>query len=285
MSLQYRPMPEQSREEMLRSRFGELFAQFGTDEKAYAKYYDENYDYFYVNPGARSARLALDEDAKALGIPNFDHRILARCIADWERGENVDRARRVLDRYTLLDFGSPGEWRAWYEQNKSRLFFTESGGFVFMVNTRDPKVEGNDYARKERSRAVREVDVSATDELNPVAIATAVVSRRDGGRDLVVKLKIHPGYHLYSHVAEKHAFTPTRLTIDLPAGFSRVGELSQPGFKLVGNGSTGIYTEEAVFTQQITGSGAGEALVKIEYQCCDAKICFPPVEQELRVKL
>lgn len=285
IALQYRPAREQTREEMLRSRYRELFERCGTDANAYRRYYDENEPYFYSKPGSRSGGLQVDEDAKAMGIANSDPKILAKCIADWERGENVERARRVLDRYTLLDYQTPSEWRAWYEQNKSRLFFTQAGGFVFMVNTRDAKIDGNDYARKERSRALKEVKVTDTDDLNPVSVAAAVVPKNDGSKELLVKFKIHPGYHLYSHVTEKDAFTPTKVSVVLPPGIKQVGNWQRPAFKPTGDGGTGIFTDEAVFTRPISGTGTGEAVVTLEYQCCDARICFPPVQQEVRVKI
>jgi hypothetical protein len=284
IAIGYKPAPEQTREQWMRSRFRDLYARFGNDEKAYHRYYDENYDYFYPGDGRASGGLKVDEDAKALGIANTDHRILAKCISDWERGENVERARRVLERYTMLDFASAREWRSWYDQNKSRLFFTQSGGWVFMVNTRDPKVEGNDYAREQSTTVYRGVQTATTDDLNPVSIASGVVDVGNGKKELVTKFKIHPGYHIYAMVAPNDAFTQTKVSVELPAGFSKVGDLQMPGFSPKGE-NTGIFTDEIAFKQEISGNGQGEAIVKIEYQCCDARICFPPVEREIRVRL
>jgi len=281
VGLQYRPAREQTREEFMRSRFRELYPRFGTDEAAYARYYDENLGYFRRDEN--SFGLVLDEDAKSLGIANSDHRLLAKCVELWEKDQDVDRARRVLERYTLLDYSTAREWRAWYENNKSRLFFTQSGGFVFMVNSRDPAVEGNDYSHRE-ARAYRAVTTPATDDLNPVAIKAGLVDRGNGRKEVVLKVSIHPGYHIYAHVASGEAFIPTKVAVALPSGYAAAGELRLPASRPM-TPSTTIYTDELVFAQEISGQGTGEAVVKLTYQCCDARICFPPVEQEFRVRL
>lgn len=283
ISLQYRPSREPTREEFMQSRFKELYAQFGTDEFAYARYYDENRGYF--RPDRTGFGLVLDEDVKRLGIDNSDHRLLEKCIRLWELGSDVEMARRVLERYTLLDFATVSEWRDWYERYKARLFFTQSGGFVFMVNSRDPEIEGNDYSRKEQASAGRALKAPDTDNLNPVSVATAVMEHASGRRELVLKLRIHTGYHIYAHVAANDPFIPTEVAIELPYGLAKVGELRLPSFQPTGSGTTGIYTDEAVFAQEIIGNGSGEAVVRLKYQCCDATICFPPVEQELRVQI
>ena len=72
--LQWQPQSIPSREEFLQQMAGPLFSQFGTDEAAYKKYYTENEPYFYSRFG--SYGLTLDEDAKSLGIPNNDLRLI-----------------------------------------------------------------------------------------------------------------------------------------------------------------------------------------------------------------
>ena len=133
----------QSYAEWLKSREPVLFEKFGDNEQAYKDYFDDNRDYFYG--GDKVIYWMVDEDVKSWGIPNNDIRLLDKAIGCWERGEEVDRAKRVLTRYTLCRFATPQEWRDWYETNKDRIFFTESGGWFFMVNTRDLSVPGNDY--------------------------------------------------------------------------------------------------------------------------------------------
>ena len=106
-------------------------------------YYRENIDYFYGGEGMYV--LSIDEDVKSLGIPYNDKRLLDTAIRLLEKGKETEKANRILHRYTLCRFEAPQEWRTWYEKNKERLFFTESGGWLFMVNTREPD-PANDYS-------------------------------------------------------------------------------------------------------------------------------------------
>jgi len=48
----------------------------------------------------------------------------------------------------MVDLNTPAEWRNWYEKNKNRMFFTEAGGYYFMINTYDKNISGNDYHEK-----------------------------------------------------------------------------------------------------------------------------------------
>jgi len=284
ISINYRPSPPQSFEDQLKRRYRDLFDRFGTDTAAYHRYFDENYDYFYAEPA--SYRLTVDEDVKSLGIPNTDPRVLARAIGLWETGEDAAKAQRILMRYTLLDYATPAEWRAWYEQNKERLFFTQTGGFVFMVDARDPAVEGNDYGRRARNQTRAALTPAGTDDLNPVSLAVGVTNPANGHRELVVKMLIHPGYHIYSHVSASDAFTATGLSFSLPSGYVLVGGLQRPAFRPYNEaGTTGIYTDEVVFTQSIAGSGEGEATLEVTWQACDAHICFPPETRTIRIAL
>ena len=88
--------------------------------------------------------LDIDEEARYIGIANNDIRILDKAISMLETGEDVEIAKEVLERYTLCRFATPVQWRDWYETYKDKLFFTESGGWLFLINTFE-NVPGNDY--------------------------------------------------------------------------------------------------------------------------------------------
>ena len=103
-----------------------MYLLFGTDEKGYWDYFTNNYPYFIPKNG--TSTFLIDEDVRSLGIPNNDIRLLDKAISLWETGEDITKARRLLTRYTLCRFGTPEDWRAWYETNEKRLFFTEAGG-------------------------------------------------------------------------------------------------------------------------------------------------------------
>lgn len=286
MSLDFAPQPQESFEDFLKKHKRELFDCFGTDEQAYLDYYDGNRDYFYGGEGMYV--LTVDEDAKVWGIPNNDLCLLDRAIREWEQGGEVERAKRVLERYTLCRFAAPQEWRAWYEANKNRLFFTEAGGWLFMVDTCDRSVPGNDYSAKGQklaSPAAAPADNLATDDKNPVRATMSVEDGANGNKVLVVKMKIHPGYHIYASVGQGDAFIPTTVDFVLPDGYEKAGDLQRSSFKGYGSTGTTIFEDKAEFRQEINGNGSGMARCTLGYQCCDAHICFPPREVELTVEI
>jgi DsbC/DsbD-like thiol-disulfide interchange protein len=116
-------------------------------------------------------------------------------------------------------------------------------------------------------------------------VAANLIAKGNGSKELVVKIKIHPGYHLYSNVAAGDPYISTTLAIDLPDGYTLAGEMQYPLFKPYTSNGTAIYEDEIVFRQPIRGSGTGEAKCTLKYQCCDDHICFPPVAEELLVNL
>ena len=272
-------------EDMLKRYQDSAFYMFGTDEQAYLDYYDTNKDWFY---GEGFYNLTVDEDAKAWGIPNNDIRLLDKAISEWEKGGEVERAKRVLERYTLCRFATPQEWRAWYNANKDKLFFTESGGWLFMVNTRDKSIPGNDYSAKGQklvatAAAAAPASNLVTDDKNPVRAVMSVEEGTNGNKVLVVKVKIHPGYHIYASVGQGDAFIPTTVDFALPDGYEKAGDLQRSSFKGYGSTGTTIFEDKAEFRQEIKGDGSGTARCTLGYQCCDAHICFPPREVEFSV--
>ena len=287
ISLQFEPQPAESFEDFLKKRGEELFNRFGTNVQAYLDYYDENRDYFYGGEGMYN--MVVDEDVKSLGIPNSDIRLLDKAIAMLETGQDVDKAQRILARYTLCRFSTPQEWRSWYEANKDRIFFTEAGGWLFMVDTRDKSVPGNDYSAKGQKLAATEAaapaDNLATDDKNPVRAVMSVEEGANGNKVLVVKVKIHPGYHIYASVGQGDAFIPTTVDFVLPDGYEKTGDLQRSSFKGYGSTGTTIFEDKAEFRQEIKGNGSGTARCTLGYQCCDAHICFPPTEIELKVDI
>lgn len=146
-SLSYTKQPVLTFEDYIkRYQKKDLFEKLGTNSEAYLKYYDSNKDYFYAEDAMYV--ISVDEDVKSLGIPYYDKRLLHTCITMLEKGKDTEKAQRILDRYTMLDFTTPAAWRKWFENNKEKIFFTETGGYKFMVNTYDKKIEGNNYHKK-----------------------------------------------------------------------------------------------------------------------------------------
>lgn len=279
--------------EYVKSRARDLYPVFGEDEAEYARYYDKNYGYFYCPSG--SYEYVLDEEARYFGIPNNDIRILDKCISVLEQGgEDAADALTVLKRYTLCRFEKPEEWRAWFERYRSKLFFTENGGYLWLVNTFE-NVPGNDYrvrlAEEEeaymaskREGGRRGAPASLTDDRNPVYLQVEAVAT-DSGKDIVVFQKIHPGYHTYAVVPADEVFVVTTVEITLPAGYEKDGPLYLPEAQLLDASGTTVYRGTGEFRQAVRGDGGGEATVTVTYQCCNNNTCLVPETKEFKVKL
>jgi len=126
------PIP--SWEDYLKQTMGPLAGQFGTDVAAYQQYMKENFDYLYCDPQGFFT-YSVDNDAKKIGVPNHNIQFLATCISMLQHNDQPDLALKMLKKYTAQDFTTPGEWHSWFEQNKKKIFFTETGGYKFLVNT------------------------------------------------------------------------------------------------------------------------------------------------------
>jgi len=107
----------------------DLRQRFGKDADKYTAYYQENLEYLHC-PGGRPV---VDEDVKQLGLSNRKIELLERCVSMLEKGERPELALRVLKRYTNETFGEAGPWRTWLDKNRERLFFTDVGGYKFLV--------------------------------------------------------------------------------------------------------------------------------------------------------
>jgi hypothetical protein len=107
----------------------ELQEKYGDDHEGLVKYYLDSYELIYREEG-----YVIDEDLKSLGIEsNRKIETLERLISFLTDESKTQTARKLLDRYTEQDFTEPEEWQKWFEENKERIFFTDTGGYKFMV--------------------------------------------------------------------------------------------------------------------------------------------------------
>ncbi|WP_459068131.1 hypothetical protein [Flavitalea flava] len=130
----YKPSPPKSWEDYLKDLMGPFAKQFGSNASAFQKYIKENMDFVYCDPKGFFS-YNIDEDVKKLKVSNHSTKLLETCITLLKDNEEPELALRVLKRYTSENFTTAGQWDAWYNKNKSRLFFTETGGYKFLVNT------------------------------------------------------------------------------------------------------------------------------------------------------
>ncbi len=273
---------EQSFGDYLKGREPILYALFGEDEAKYLQYYDENTPYFYGGEG--SYNLVVDADAKDWGIPNNDKRILDKAISCLEKNVEVERAHRVLNKYTLCEFTNPAEWRKWYNDNKNKLFFTESGGWYFMSS--DKKAAGHDYtvAQKrlelQKQKANEQTNNAEVSHENPLVVSARVQKLDRDGIDVVFDVKLMEGYHVYKTVDETDPYIPMKITFTLPEG-GVLGEATYPMPKpFVKNGTT-IYDSSVTIRQNMKlASLPANVKCTFECQCCDANVCMPPYSKE-----
>jgi hypothetical protein len=136
-------------ENFLKQLFPEdLRKRFGKDAGKYKKYYRDNLE--YLHSSASYGRITVDEDVKSLGLSNRKVELLDRCVTMLERGEKTDMALRILKRYTNEKFAGAKGWRRWLTKNRRRLFFTDVGGFKFLVGPAPRETNRPTTARRAR---------------------------------------------------------------------------------------------------------------------------------------
>ncbi len=296
MTLQYdySTVPVQPYEEYLKDQMGnDTFDTFGTDTDAYHKYLSDNTPYLFG--GRMFYNLVLDEDVKSFGIPNTDIRLLDKAISMLEIGEkasksdveaqdNYDKAKRILDRYTLCTFTKAADWRNWFDTNKDKIFFTQAGGWYFMVNNNDPQSQGNSYEAKALFSAKNNVVLPETSPNEPVAIGASFISAPGAHQYLVVRIKVQSGFHIYGQVSESDPFIATKINITLPDGYKKLDNVKLPAPVFYNNSGTTQYIGDNTFIYPIDGADEGVIKVSVEYQCCDSHSCLPPAKKEFELK-
>lgn len=286
--LNFKPQKPMTLGQYLQRYEKEAYEILGEDLGAYPKYYSENRDYFYGGKG--SYVMTVDEDCKAWGIPNNDKRLLEKAISCLEKGEETDRAQRILDRYTMCTFETPAEWRKWYDTYEKDIFFTESGGWVFMIDG-PATLPGNDYhareAKAKESAGTAEASqatLKATSQQEPVSVAARLV-REEGNNHIEVKVRIHAGFHIYGKVAASDPYIPVKIAASqLPQGVT-ADEPVMPTAQPFGSAGTTIYEGEKTFSLPLSGSGKGEVKCSVTWQCCDDHVCMPPATREFTFTL
>ena len=121
-------------EGFLKQIMGKFAGQFGTDAVGFQKYLTDNFAYVYCDPN-KFYDFSIDEDVKQIGISNHEVKLLEKCVDMLKRNNQPELALRVLKRYTSESFTTAKEWNHWLSKNKRKLFFTETDGYRFMVNT------------------------------------------------------------------------------------------------------------------------------------------------------
>ncbi len=247
------------------------------DPNAYVAWIKENFEWLRAGPDHDGTiEIALDDDVKALGLSNHKIDLLDACVAMLERNDRIEMALRVLQRYTTVDFDDVKGWRAWLDANRDRLFFTESGGYKFMVAPQSVIVP----SRKDR------LPLSVTDspmQRMPV-IAEASFSpdrvRRGDGVTFVVRVTIAPAWHISALQGSKGPKIATSLSLSLPRGIETDGDWTFPE-PIPGSDGRLIHAGVVEFRRRLRvteefPTGAIAATCTLSYQACDRFSCRPP---------
>lgn len=238
-------------------------------------------DLEYVRGEGDGRTLSVDADCKALGIGNRDVALLEHCVAAWERGDDLERAQRLLRRYTDQAFATAAAWRTWLTTNAANLYFSDIGGYRFFV--RPPDV-----------RSQRAAPAPLVTDANPVALSLSVLEAEAKPGDVVtlaVRVTHAPGWHSYASVPSDSPYQTTHLELALPPGFRAVGHWSLPDTEpLAEDPRAQTFTGDAVFLQRVrvAATPTTEAVtlrVTVSYMVCDMQRCLPPDELELQATL
>lgn len=85
----------------------------------------------------------IDELARTMNIPNYRKEYLQRLIVRLRDNPDDVESNKALVRYTGMEkFGnSAQEWQKWFDENKDYLFFSDTQGSQFLIDT-EAKTKG-----------------------------------------------------------------------------------------------------------------------------------------------
>jgi len=110
----------------------DLLEKYKDNMKGLANYYADNNDLIYQDS---EYKYLLDEDLMTLGFKtNHEIGTLEKLSELLDSSEKAEIARKILQRYTGQQFQTAQQCRTWINQNRSQLFFCETGGYRFYVN-------------------------------------------------------------------------------------------------------------------------------------------------------
>lgn len=212
--------------------------------------------YLYHEGDVWTGRFIIDPDAKALGIPNYDVKLLERCVADLERGSEAERANRLLARYTEDRFSKPAEWRNWLDENGKRLYLSDTYGYKFRLAT--------PVGQTKTARAPRPDDAARAVGFEMWAY------RREGKLSGELKVKVAPEFHVYAPNTKQANMTvfAVRLPKDSPITFDFMPVIPTP--------ASGNISGHFTLPLKLKGSGK-QFTVLVDYQACTEQFCLQPV--------
>jgi hypothetical protein len=107
----------------------DITEKFLGDPNGFVKYYKDNIEFIYMDRQFR-----VDSELKSLEFnSNREIATLERLISLLKDKNRAETARKLLTRYTDQSFEEPEKWQSWFKNNKERIYFTDVGGYKFLV--------------------------------------------------------------------------------------------------------------------------------------------------------
>ena len=240
------------------------------DPKAIKQYLGSNLP--YMHPTGGWYELGVDEELRSFTVGNADPAFLSRAIQALGDPEKSDLAQSLLMRYTNQDFGEASQWQAWLAKHQGKLFFCETAGYKWLVNTLDG-------AAKTPSKP----DLKPTAK-SPVAMAFSAVPDGEHHR-LTLSVKVFKGWHTYDYVPDDAAYIPMRLALALPEGVEQIGDWQRPASHPDQiEPRVRVFEGNLTFECLVKGAQSGAEIdCTVRYQVCDARLCHPPTRKSLKV--
>lgn len=264
------------------------YPQQKTASDTLIKYYTENYDYFF-NP--KGLTFEIDYDSKSLGIPNNNIELLIKSVALLEVEKEKEKGLRLLKRYTEYEFDDAKDWKLWLDSYKNYLFFTEVGGYKFMLDMwNHPELETSiaSFINERKEKQLTIIDTNEQEELTALA---ELMHLKDDLYRLQISINIKKGWHVYATVTpETNQFLPTKIDILTPRGSKLKGAMVMAeAFPFEDLPGVDIYKGTSVFNQEIKINKSFKApadfKILINYQLCDDYTCKMPETKELVITL
>ena len=118
---------------------------------------------------------------------------------------------------------------------------------------------------------------------DPVKFSTAVTRTGTEG-ELIIRIKIYPGYHIYSVVTDPDPYIQTTYEITTDGDITLKGDLEKPAGKLMEGSRSVIFEGEQVLRQKFTGR-EGSIKVVVSYQACNNHACMMPKTEVLEIEI
>ncbi|MFK7738930.1 MAG: protein-disulfide reductase DsbD domain-containing protein [Planctomycetota bacterium] len=232
--------------------------------------------------------LTTDEELRRFGVGNGDPTLIEKAIKALANSGQAEAAQNILRRYTDQSFETAAQWRAWWTQSSDRLFFTEAGGYKWLVDTTEEAAESagisNAAAAADSAAAPRQQPgtpkkPNAPSPRQPLSAAMEIVRSHDGSLHAAVTLSIYDGWHAYLETPSGSANRVVELGLQLPASLKQDGEWStDDGHPDKESPATILLDGMVQFRCKLSGTAKpGTKLAcEIRYQVCNDESCNRP---------